>query len=73
MFALMEEFGDDKDDGDHGDHGDNVDDDGDRGAELEADFSGKGNKTHVKHCLQGGQPIQQESEGYLYDQDSLML
>ena len=44
MFALMEEFGDDEDDGDDdGDDGDNVDDDGDRGAEFEADFSGKGN------------------------------
>ena len=50
--------GDDGDDGDRGYDGD----DGDRRAELEADLSGKGNKTHVKHCLQCGQPVQQESE-----------
>ena len=36
----------------------------DRGAELKADFSGEGNKAHVKHCLQRCQPIQQESEHF---------
>ena len=66
----MEEVEDDDDDGDDCDEDDENDaDDGDRGAELEADLGGKGNKTHVKHCLQCGQPIQQESEHCVRDQE----
>ena len=71
----MEESEDDEDNGDGCDEDDGDDgydgDDGDRGAELEADLSGKGNKTHVKHCLQCGQPIQQESKHRLCDLGSL--
>ena len=62
----VEDDGDDGDDEDEGVHGY----DGDRGAELEADLSGKGNKAHVKHCFQCGQPVQQESVHFLCDENN---